>query len=637
MRVDLRSAAAPGISAPLAGAGVAVAIGVAELARVALGTRVDSGELQSGLLVVCAVYAAVGFLAGLACLAARRVWAAPAAALAAVVALAVVGSESRPIVRLAGLALGVVVLRLAAAALARFPLLPRARIASSAALLAIAGVCALAARALPAYGPRWALGAAVAASGGAVLVWMPRVRGSALLLGGAALALVWQGSQHVQRLAPRARPAANAPSVLLVTIDALRADRVGAYGDLTARTPNLDALAKQGVLFRNAIVHSVVTGPSHASILSGRLPSTHGSFENGQRLDASVPTLAESFEQAGYVTAAFPSAWATQSDASGLPTRFQYSDEDLREQRAWPRLTWSCSAIRPLRKAFEGAETWPPYRPARATVDRAVRWLAAQAGETTFTWVHLFDPHLPYEPPEELVAPGARGATGEWHDLDAHRRLAIATDARQLAAMRSLYDAEVAYADRELGRLVDAARRAAPGGRLMVVVTSDHGEPMGEHGHFWHRDLYDETLRVPLVIVPPDAAAGLVKEVAPLVRAVDIAPTLLAFLGLPPMQATDGVSLLPLARGDSTASPGPALAFFRPGAGDFARAATAVRSDGFKLIVTEPGWRASDEWMDAQTQLFDLAADPRELADVAGARPEIVAQLRAEIPKPQGN
>ena len=634
LRVDLRDPEAPGISAALAGAGVAVTIGVAEWARAALVANAPSQGIQRGLVLVCAVYAAIGALAGLACWALRRISAAPAAALAALLAIAAGGGQTRPILLAASLALGLLVLRAGAALLASYSSLPRARLACSAALVAIAAVCALAARALPAYGPRWALGAAVAAAGGAVLAWMPRVRGSALLLGGAALWLVWQGSLHVQRLAPTAKPAAGAPSVLFVTIDALRADRVGAYGYGAARTPNLDALAKQGVVFRTAIAHSGQTGPSHASILSGQLPSALGVVASGERLDPSVPTLAESFARAGYVTAAFPSARATQDAATALPSRFQYADEDLREHREWPPAVWNCVAIRALRPWLEGAKTWPPYRPARATVDRAARWLDAHSGAPVFAWVHFFDPHLPYRPPRELVAASAATVSGEWDALDAAERRAIATDPRKLAAMRELYDAEVAYADRELGRLVESARNAAPGGRVLVVVSADHGEPMGEHGHYWRRDLHDETLRVPLVIVPPDPEPGLAREVTAQVRLVDVAPTLLDWLGLPPLARSDGVSVLPFARMQSDAAPGPALSFFRPGRLDALPPATSVRTDAFKWVASEPGWDGADQWAPASEQLFDLAADPQELADVAAAQPEIASALRAVLAPP---
>lgn len=632
MRVDLRDSAAPGYSAPLAGAGVAVTIGVAEFASVALRDGLGSGDLQRGLLLVVAVYAAVGFLAGLACWMARRVSAAPAAALAALVAMAVAAGEPRPIVRIAGLALGVLVLRLGAIALARFSSIPRARLASTTALLAIAAVCAMAADALPAYGPRWALGAAVAATAGVVLVWTPKVRGSALLLGGAALALVWQGAQHVQRLAPSVKPAANAPSVLLVTIDTLRADRIGAYGYSGARTPTLDALAREGVMFGSAHAHSMFTGPSHATILTGRAPLSTGFVINYQGLDPKIETLAEALARAGYVTAAFPSAPTTIERASRLPSHFQYSDGDLREHSEVPEEVFRCVAIRPFASLLKGPSTWPGYRPAAPTTDRAIRFLNAHAAAPTFTWVHYFDPHIPYAPPEELRRGDSHLVGGGWYKLTASERRGLIADPAKLNAMRGLYDAEVAYVDRELARLIAAARESAPAGGVTIVVTSDHGEPMGEHGHYWKRDLYEATLRVPLLMLPPPAIPSTPRRVGAVVRLIDVAPTIVDWLGLPKLAGAEGRSLRSLASGASTEPPGPAIAVFEPETNGHGAPSAAVLRDQWKLIRHGAGMWIPDEWQSGWEELYDLSADSGETANRAADSAQIREELAPLLP-----
>jgi arylsulfatase A-like enzyme len=632
MRVDLRDSGAPGISAPIAGAGVAATIGLAEFARAALAASADPTDIQRGLFLVLAVYPALGAVAGLACWLARRVWAAPAAAAALLVAIAAGASESRPILRIAALALGLVVLRLGALALDRFQSLPRARLSASAALLALAGVCALAARALPAYGPRWALGAAVAAAGGAILVWTPRVRASALLLAGASVYLVWQGAQHVQRLAPSVKPAANAPSVLLVTIDTLRADRVGAYGYRPARTPNLDALAAQGALFSNAFSHSMFSGPSHASILSGRSPLSTKFLVDHRGLSADVETLADVLAKAGYVTAAFPSSVTTVDASSRLPSRFQYSDGDLREHQAFPDFTYRCVALRPLEKKINGPDTWPPYRPAYATTDRAVRFLSVHAAAPTFTWVHYFDAHLPYAPPAELRPHSAVEVPGDWTGLEAQERAAIVADPAKVAALRALYDAEIAYVDRELGRLLAAARETAPAGGLMIVVTADHGEPMGEHGHYWSRDLYDPTLHVPLVMVPPPRVVSAPRVVTAQVRLIDVAPTMLDWLGLPRLAKAEGVSLSALASGAATETPGPLIAVSEPEPDAFVARSVAVRRADWKLIRSDDGLWALDRWSRGGVELFDLVADPGETADLSATRPDVLQELSPLLP-----
>jgi arylsulfatase A-like enzyme len=627
MRVDLRDSEAPGVSALFAGVGTAITIGLAEWTRAAVAANATPVDLQRGLLLVCAVYGAIGAAAGLACWALRRVPFAPVVAIAAIAALWVAGADGRPIVRVAALALGAVLLRIGALVLERFPTLPRARLASSAALLSIAGVCALAARALPAYGPRWALGAAVAAAGAAVLVWTPRVRGSALLFGAGALALVWQGANHVQRLAPSAKPDPEAPSVLFVTIDTLRADRVGAYGYAPARTPVFDALARDGVLFKHAFSHSRFTGPSHISILTGLLPTTSGSVVNMQPLAKSIPTLAESFARAGYVTAAFPSAFTTLESATSLPGRFQFADEDTREFSTYPEAVYRCVAVRAIAKRLKGPATWSYYRPAAPTTDRARRFLEAQAGTPTFTWVHYFDPHVPYRPPAELRRADANLVDGEWYDLSAARQREIIRDPARMNAMLGLYDAEIAYADRELGRLVEAARAHSPRAGVLIVVTSDHGEPMGEHGHYWVRDLHDETLHVPLVFVPPrkDTLNAVVDAD---VRLVDLAPTLLDYLKLPALARSDGASLVPHMTTREALPPRVALGILEPGEDEPAGRGVAVRLNGWKLIAQESFADAARSELD----LFHVLRDPKELVDRSAEYPELVAKFQRLVP-----
>ena len=632
MRVELRDSGAPGISAPIAGAGVAASIGLAEFARAALAGNADPTDIQRGLLLVLAVYPALGAIAGLACWLARRVWAAPAAALALLVAIATGASESRPILRVAAIALGLFVLWLGALPLERFQSLPRARLGASAALLALAGVCALAARALPAYGPRWALGAAVAALGGAILVWTPRVRASALLLAGTSVYLVSQGAQHVQRLTPSVKPAANAASVLLVTIDTLRADRVGAYGYRAARTPNLDALAARGTRFSNAFSHTMFTGPSHASILSGRSPLSTKFMVNHQGLSPDVETLAEALARAGYVTAAFPSSYTTIDRSSRLPSRFQYSNGELGEHQAFPKFTYKCVALRPLEKRINGPDTWPSYRPAYATTDLAVRFLKVHAGAPTFTWVHYFDPHLPYAPPAEFRPRGAIDVPGNWYGLKAQERAAIVADPAKVAALRALYDAEIAYVDRELGRLLEAASEAAPAGGQLIVVTADHGEPMGEHGHYWHRDLYDPTLHVPLVMLPPPRVLSSPRVVAELVRLIDVAPTVLDWLGLPKLARAEGVSLGGLASGGATESSRPLVAISEPEPDAFVARSVAVRRDAWKLIQSDDGLWAPDRWSRGGVELFDMTADPGETTNVSATRPDVVQGISQLLP-----
>lgn len=299
---------------------------------------------------------------------------------------------------------------------------------------------------------------------------------------------------------PRATAtAATARNVLLITIDTLRADRVGAYGYASARTPTLDALARSGVRFDAAYAAAPITLTSHASLLTGRYPPGHGARHNGMRVDSRTPTIAETLAQQGFATAAFIAAFPLDR-RFGLSKGFQtYSDRMPRGHDGRP--------------ANE--------RPGRLVVDEALDWLGRHVQQRFFLWVHLFEPHAPYGNPNDP------------------------NDARRPVSVR--YDEEIAEADRQAGRLIEAlgdARR-----ETLIIAAADHGEAFGEHGEISHSVFtYDTTLRVPLLAAGPGVSVGLaVKEIASL---VDIAPTIATRTGLSRFDA-DGIDLSPALTGGS--------------------------------------------------------------------------------------
>jgi len=435
-------------------------------------------------------------------------------------------------------------------------------------------------------------------------------------------------------------PPPDAPSILLVSIDTLRADALGAYGGAGAHTPFLDALARQGVLFRVAIAPSVYTGPSHAALLTGLHPSTTGFVVNYMGLSPEFPTLAETLGARGYTTAAFPSSWTTTSRATNLPIRFQVRDEELRQYPWLPVLAMKPVLLRPLRRWLKSRTTWPPYRPAGATSDRVVHWLASRPTLPFFAWVHYFDPHVPYRPPPELApevshAAGgaAAGIDGSWYRLSAEARRALVTSPARVARMRALYAAEVSYVDRELARVVAAARAAAPGG-LWTVVTADHGESMGEHGIYWNRDLYDVSLHVPLIIVPPGPASP--RQVASPVRLIDIVPTLLAAVGVEAPRKLDGRSLIPLLAGQEDKYPVPARSLYVPEEAWYRAPAKSLRTRHWKLIARGAGWQGTDHWQSPRSELYDLEGDPGERRDLSAALPERRDTLARQLAKGAG-
>jgi len=248
------------------------------------------------------------------------------------------------------------------------------------------------------------------------------------------------------------------PNVLLVTIDTLRADHLGSYGAANAVTPNLDALAKRGVQFTTALSHVPLTGPSHASILTGRTPPGHGFRNNGGYVLApTLRTAAEDFKQAGYRTGAFVSAFP-------LDRRFGFDRGfDVYEDH--------------LPRGNDRRRTPYVERHAEATTNAVLGWLAAPRGGANsgpwFMWVHYYDPHAPYEPPPDL-ADRFRSAP---------------------------YDGEIASVDRELARVLKTLEQRGDLGRTVVLVTADHGESLGEHGEGAHGlFVYDATMRVPWIM-----------------------------------------------------------------------------------------------------------------------------------------
>jgi choline-sulfatase len=377
-----------------------------------------------------------------------------------------------------------------------------------------------------------------------------------------------------RRADPRA-PAAERPNVLLVTIDTLRADHVGCYGDAQALTPTLDALAARGVRFGTAVAHVPLTGPSHASILTGLGPLGHGFRENaGFVLPAQVRSGADDFRQAGYRTAAFVSAFPLDR-RFGFDRGFETYDDHLPKGND-PRRT--------------------PYveRFADATTEAALRWLEAPAagpsGRPFFLWVHYYDPHAPYEPPGEFAT-----------------RFRTAP-----------YDGEVAFADQQLGRLLHALEAQGVLARTLVLAMSDHGEGLGEHGEGTHGlFVYDSTLRVPFIVAGPGVAAG---RVSPTVaRGIDVLPTLLDYAGVPVRPEIEGRSLRPAIDGRAM-DDAPA----------YAETLYPQREFGWAPLFA---WRtARHKMIEApRPELYDLEKDPGETENLAPRDDARLADMRQKL------
>jgi arylsulfatase A-like enzyme/tetratricopeptide (TPR) repeat protein len=365
-------------------------------------------------------------------------------------------------------------------------------------------------------------------------------------------------------------------NVILITIDTLRSDRVSCYGPGRVETPVMDGFAREGVRFSNASSTVPFTLPAHTSILTGLYPPGHGVRENvGYTVDDELTTLAEALSTGGWSTAAFVSAFVLDS-RWGIAQGFDryFDDFDLSTFDEAPNL----SAVQ---------------RSGDLTIAEAERWLDERnEAAPFFLWLHLYDPHDPYTPPEPY--------------LSRHPNRP--------------YDGEVAYTDALLGGFRRSLEERGLLEDSLVVLTSDHGEGLGDHGESSHGFfIYDSTIHVPLIIRPPGGAAG-GGVVDTAVSHVDLFPTILDVVGIEPPQPVHGRSLLPLMKGQEAGwdrevyaeSLYPLLHYgWAP--------LRSVRTDRHKLISAP------------RPEVYDLRVDPKETRDLSSGRPTLVTELEGHL------
>ncbi|MFH1681308.1 MAG: sulfatase [Candidatus Eisenbacteria bacterium] len=393
------------------------------------------------------------------------------------------------------------------------------------------------------------------------------------------------------------------PSLLLVTIDTLRSDRLGCYGAPGTRTPHLDRLAAEGAQFADCFTPVPSTAPSHATILSGLYPRTHGVHDNGAVLSESVPLLSEALRSAGYTTAAFVSGFPLES-RFGFARGFDHFDDRLPDG-----FTTAEGRVR-------GTE-----RIAARTVDAFLRWLPGAKGPF-LAWVHLFDPHAVYSAPGPFRRmyyegrerdPSNRSLEGI--EIPGYHMLAGVTDVRYPIA---LYEGEVTYTDREFGRLLFGLERGRRSGPTLIVVVGDHGESLTEHGYYFGHShfLYEPSLSVPLLLrLPGRVPAG--RIVSGPVSVADLAPTLLDLLGVPAGWEADGASLLPLLEGAGGETR--AIPLERPPAPG--GRLSGLREGPWKYLRSEDGTE----------ELYHLGRDPGEVRNLAPVEVEKTSGFRERL------
>jgi arylsulfatase A-like enzyme/Flp pilus assembly protein TadD len=356
-------------------------------------------------------------------------------------------------------------------------------------------------------------------------------------------------------------------NLLVVTFDTTRADRIGCYGNDEIRTPAVDRLAREGVLFSKALAPAPTTLPSHASVMTGLYPYHHGARANGlYRLDEEHITLGEVLSEQGYSTGAVVSAFVLDSQF-GIDQGIREFDDDMGGERE-----------------FDSFEI--PERAADKTTKRAESWLRMHRDSPFFLWVHYYDPHFPYEAPRPF---------SDQYDV--------------------AYDAEIAFADFELGRLLAVLDELELTDNTLVVLAGDHGEGLGQHNEEAHACLiYESTMQVPLIMRCGERLGGGV-HISREVSLVDIVPTVLAMLGVEPPQDLDGIDLT-----QPATAPRPIFLETLQGLADHGWAALLGVREGSMKYIYGP-----------EVELYDLDRDPYEEEDLAAARPQLAATMQKRL------
>ena len=353
--------------------------------------------------------------------------------------------------------------------------------------------------------------------------------------------------------------------VVLITLDTTRADRLTPYGFMDAKMPAFERLAREGVLFDQASSVAPLTLPAHTSIMTGLWPPAHGVRDNtSPPLAESYVTLAEVLRGQGFRTAAFVGSNMLHHDR-GLSQGFEHYGGPGHDAR-------------PEHRA--------PQRPAAEVVTEATQWLRGVDGSRFFAWLHLYDPHRPYEPPEPYAT-------------------MYASDP---------YVGEIAYVDAQIGALLDTLEQQGVLDRTVVIVAGDHGEALGEHGERDHGVfIYESVLRVPLIIRAPSLPPA---RVGAIVRLIDVLPTALALLGMPPAQ-NDGTDLTALMQGHQQDLEAYSESLYPQRFGW--SPLRALRDGRFKLIDAP------------RPELYDLQLDPFEEHNIYGERPTVAAAMRRRL------
>ncbi len=409
---------------------------------------------------------------------------------------------------------------------------------------------------------------------------------------------------------PRTRKPSN---LVLIISDTLRADHLTCNGFPASVTPGIDALARRGTLFTDVLSPAPLTAAAHASIMTGTYQTLHGVPGNRGAIASGVSTFPEMLQAAGLETAAFVSNPVLQPEhLAGIERGYEVYDADLP----------SMERNRPS-----------PYRDAQDTTEAVFHWLQTRSAGRFFLWVHYMEPHGPYEVPEPHLLDRVRGILRSPDEPDSLRVLPgnygtggipkyqVLEDERDPLVYRRRYAARVAYVDREIQRLTQELRRLELESETLIVLASDHGELLGEHGYYFQHGitLLQPVLRVPILFAGPGVPAG--GRPAVPASLVDLAPTMLDFLGLEPDSFTNqfqGISLRPAIEGQPDGDAVPHYAFCER------TRESCIRIGRSKLTVATTG-------AEVRRTFVDLDGDPEERSNIAHDRPDLVNDLEDRL------
>jgi arylsulfatase A-like enzyme len=448
----------------------------------------------------------------------------------------------------------------------------------------------------------------------------------------------------------------NAPNVILITIDALRRDHLGCYGYYRNTSPNIDSLAQRSVVFEQAITNAPYTKASFKSIMTSTYPFSFGGYHTIKpRLK-----IAEVLKQNGYYTAAFPTI-PILSASSGYADGFDVSEDPFKKADSPTKIRWRLQKIRRYIHRKFGFDTiklyffyrmlynfihlspqqYIPYARGDIVTQELISTLTNNKDHRLFIWTHYMDVHDPYNPviqmPDEshdyLSAREIYKLNVKLRKSDLPRKKEdkMAIPRAELKKLINLYDGEIKYVDEQIGSLLVELKKLHLLENTLIIITADHGESFWEHGtlghlginHYTH--MYDELLRVPLIISHPQLGRHLIRDQVSL---LDIAPTIVDMLGLPQVKQFQGKTLLPLINGKEK----------REG-GVISEASVFNKFKGMEVVpVDDPrivSYRTQD-WKyiyneRGQDELYHLENDPGETQNIIDAEPEITAELRAKI------